>query len=172
MRNVRRIYEPGARYFFTVVTFERRPILLKPAILERLRDGFARVAAERPFEVEARVILPDHLHCVWRLPEGDVDFSTRWRLVKRHVAVGVDAPANSRGEKHVWQARFWDHVIRDEGDWRRSLDYIHYNPVKHGYAASPAEWPHGTFREAVEQGWYESDWGRAEPASVRGLDRE
>jgi hypothetical protein len=91
------------------------------------------------------VILPDHLHSDWRLPDGDSDFSLRWRLIKHYVAAGMPAPTNRRGEKLVWQRRFWEHAIRDEDDWRRHVDYVHYNPVKHGYVSRPEDWPWSSF---------------------------
>ena len=117
--------------------------------------------------------MPDHLHCLWRLPEGDNDFSTRWRLIKRYFAVGMDTAVNNRREKAVWQRRYWEHLIRDEEDWLRHMDYIHYNPVKHGYVTAPANWPHSSFQQAVLKGWYPADWGaQSEPAVIAGCDFE
>lgn len=159
-----RARQPGGAYFFTVVTHERQPLFADPAVVERLRLAFRRVMAERPFEIDAIAILPDHLHCLWRLPPGDADFSERWRQIKRFVSVGVAAETNRRGEKAVWQRRYWEHLIRDEEDWRRHCDYIHYNPVKHGYVASPADWSHSSFSRAVGRGWYDQEWGGADTA--------
>jgi len=122
--------------------------------------------------MDAIVILPDHIHCIWQLPSGDADFSTRWRLIKRYFSTGVDAALNSKGEKRIWQRRFWEHLIRDEDDWRKHMDYIHYNPVKHGYVSHPGLWPHGSFHRAVERGWYGSDWGKNEPEAIQNLDLE
>lgn len=125
-----------------------------------------------PFAMDAVVILPDHLHCIWQLPPDDADFSTRWRLIKRHFALGIDAPMTARGEKKVWQRRFWEHFLRDEEDWRRHMDYIHYNPVKHGYVSSPVDWVSGSFQRAVKEGLYPVDWGGQEPPSVTGMELE
>jgi len=122
--------------------------------------------------MDAIVVLPDHLHCLWRLPEGDSDFSERWRQIKRVVSIGVAAKTNDRGEKTLWQRRFWEHLIRDEADWRKHMDYIHYNPVKHGYTASPGEWAYSSFAKAVERGWYTLDWGQQAPTGIAGMDVE
>jgi putative transposase len=157
----RRLHQPGSRYFFTVVTEGRRPLLVDH--IERLREAFRLSVSRYPFEIEAIVILPDHVHTLWKLPDGDVDFSTRWMVIKRKFSAGLPAgPVNvsksSKREKGVWQRRFWEHCIRDEGDWRRRLDYIHYNPVKHGYVSASRDWPYGSFRPAVANGWYSLDW--------------
>ncbi|QSA97035.1 transposase [Methylococcus sp. EFPC2] len=157
----RRLYQPGSRYFFTVVTEGRRPLLVDH--IERLRDAFRLGISRYPFEVEAIVVLPDHLHTVWRLPEEDSDFSRRWMAIKRKFSAGlaagvVNASKASKREKGVWQRRYWEHCIRDEDDWRRHMDYIHYNPVKHGYVSAPKDWPYSSFSRAVARGWYSSDW--------------
>jgi putative transposase len=165
----RRLYQPGWRYFFTVVTEARRPLLIDH--IERLREAFRLAASRYPFEIEAIVILPDHLHTLWRLPDGDADFSTRWMVIKRKFSAGlpadlVNASKSSKREKGVWQRRFWEHCIRDEGDWRRHLDYIHYNPVKHGYVSAPRDWLYGSFGRAAAKGWYSPDWA----TPIDGLD--
>ena len=172
MSEYRRMYQPGGCYFFTVVTKGRQPLLTQPESIARLKAAFSHVMASRPFEVQAAVILPDHLHVSWRLPECDVDFSLRWRLIKRYFSVGVQATVNKRREKGVWQRRYWEHLIRDERDWQRHMDYIHYNPVKHGYVSAPADWPHSSFRRAVKNGLYEPAWGTSEPIAVSGMDLE
>ncbi len=122
------------------------------------------------------VVLPDHLHCIWRLPENDDDFSTRWRLIKHYFsrahagdAGALDVSRRSKDEKALWQRRFWEHLIRGEEDWRRHMDYVHYNPVKHGYVAAPVDWPYSTFARSVKKGWYPPDWGTKEPDSIRDL---
>ena len=168
----RRAYQSGGCYFFTVVTHERRQILTQSDVIERLREAFRHVRSTRPFTIDATVVLPDHLHCLWRLPEGDVDFSTRWRLIKHYVSSGIDVPLNKRNEKLVWQRRFWEHLIRDEEDWRRHMDYIHYNPVKHGYVQRPGDWPHGSYQRAVDEGLYSLDWGTYEPEEVSRIELE
>ena len=154
----RRFYQSGARYFFTVVTENREPLLIEN--IERLRAAFRLCLSRYPFEIEAIVVLPDHLHTVWRLPEGDANFSKRWMVIKRKFSAGLpsrvvsDSKTNKR-EKGVWQRRFWEHCIRDENDWRQHVDYIHFNPVKHGYVSAPQDWLYSSFNQAVSKGWYE-----------------
>lgn len=167
-----RARQPGGTYFFTVVTHRRRPLLALPETVERLRQAFRHVMAQRPFAVEAMIILPDHLHCLWRLPVDDTNYSERWRQIKRFVSIGTALDSNRRGEKALWQRRYWEHVIRDEEDWRRHCDYIHYNPVRHGYVTRPADWPHGSFARAVARGWYEPEWGEDAPPGIGEMDYE
>lgn len=136
----RRVYQSSAHHFFIVVTENRQPLLIEH--ISRLRSAFRRAMSRYPFDIEAIVILPDHLHSIWRLPTGDADFSTRWMVIKRKFSAGfstdfVNASKSSKREKGIWQRRFWEHCIGDEEDWRRHLDYIHYNPVKHGYVSTP-----------------------------------
>jgi putative transposase len=116
--------------------------------------------------MDAVVVLPDHLHCLWRLPERDSDFSTRWRLIKHFFSSG------QKQNTPIWQRRFWEHTIRDEEDWGRHVDYIHYNPVKHDLVSSPSEWEFSSFSRAVERGWYSAGWGAVEPVSIRGMHFE
>ena len=172
MSHYRRVHLPGGSYFFTVVTHERTHWFANEEHIGILRDAFRKVRAARPFEIEAIVILPDHLHCLWRLPEGDDDFSGRWREIKKATSRRIDTTLNRRGERPVWQRRFWEHAIRDDADWRAHVDYIHYNPVKHGLARHPADWPWSSFARAVSQGWYEPTWGAQEPESNVGMDLE
>ncbi|MEN6451365.1 MAG: transposase [Thermoguttaceae bacterium] len=132
---------------------------------------------ERPFEITAIVLLPDHLHCLWQLPAEDDDFSTRWRLVKSRITIellesgfrelGRNHSRCMRHEHAIWQRRFWEHLIRDEEDWKRHLDYIHYNPVKHGRTSTPAGWKYSTFHRYVALGEYDRDWGHTEPDTLR-----
>ena len=176
MTAYRRNRVPGATYFFTVVTYERRRILGSEEAVHLLGDVLREVRKDLPFHTIAMVVLPDHLHCVWSLPTGDLDFSTRWKRIKREFTLrwiekgGTDSPVSSsrhsRGERGVWQRRFWEHLVRDEADLEHCCDYIHYNPVKHGYAASPADWPWSTFARFVETGTYPPDWGRRMPDSL------
>ena len=175
MTNYRRAYQPGGCYFFTVVTERRRPLLIDN--IEHLRRAFRMAKDRRAFQIDAVVILPEHLHTIWRLPDGDVDFSTRWMHLKRCFSAALpeqevgDSKRNRR-EKGVWQRRFWEHAIRDEEDWKRHMDYVHFNPVKHGYCEGASDWPHSSFRRCVEDGLYASDWGREMPVALRGLDLE
>ncbi len=165
----RRATVPGATYFFTLVAHERRPLFVAPENVRRWRDAVASYARRRPFIVEAEVILPDHLHALWTLPDGDSDYATRIRLIKTRVTKELAGPEASsspsrlrKGERDIWQRRYWEHVIRDERDFQMHLDYIHYNPVKHGLAARPADWPHSTFSDWVSKGRYDNWWGSDE----------
>lgn len=170
----RRAFLPGGSFFFTVVTERRRPVLASADAVDVLRQAFRAVRAKRPFEVDAAVVLPDHLHCVWTLPPGDSDFATRWRLIKtwftKHC-VGLRSANRTRSsrplgparvakqQQPVWQNRYWEHALRDESDFARHVEYIHFNPVKHGLAASAIEWPFSSFRRYVKMGMYPADWG-------------
>jgi len=176
----RRARQMGGTYFFTVVTYDRKPILTIPENIQRLREAFRHVMRKHPMDIEGIVILPDHLHCLWRLPERDNDFSIRWSKIKRYFslsAAGVEQGQVSetrrrKREKAVWQRRFWEHLIRDEHDWRSHMDYIHYNPVKHGYVEAPGDWPYSSFSKSVKKGWYPQDWGRIKPDTIRGIELE
>jgi putative transposase len=170
--NYRRAYLPGGIYFFTVVTFNRVPIFTDENRVEALRQAFRKEMAARPFQIDAMVILPEHLHCIWRMPEGDADYSSRWREIKKAVSRQISTATNARNERMVWQRRFWEHAIRDEEDWRRHVDYIHYNPVKHELASRPGEWAWSSFGNAVSKGWYEESWGDREPTTIVGMDCE
>ena len=165
--------------FFTVVTHERRPILQSEESIETLRAAFRTVRQSRPFRIDAMVVLPEHLHCIWTLPPEDADFATRWRLIKtwftKHGPAVLRAPQGAaraaRQEQAVWQHRYWEHLVRDEQDFARHVEYIHYNPVKHGWAASPADWPYSSFHRYVAAGVYPADWGRA-PQHFDGIGGE
>ena len=170
MSQYKRCYQPGGNYFFTLVTYERRPIFINPDNVAYLKAAINKVKKKYPFSLNAIVILPDHLHCIWRLPENDTDFSMRWRLIKRYFSLEISASINHRKEKEVWQRRFWEHLIRDENDWRKHMDYIHYNPVKHGLVPSPEEWPHSSFCHYVEKGFYEKNWGSMKPITFAGMN--
>ena len=175
MTAYRRIYQPGACYFFTLVTEQRRPLLVDN--IDRLRRAFRMGMNRRPFRMHAVVVLPDHLHALWWLPDGDHDFSTRWMHIKRCFSAGLDALDTSaskrrKREKGIWQRRFWEHLIRDETDWRRHMDYIHYNPVKHGLCSAPINWEYGSFRRCVGENPYTPDRGREMPSDLHDLDWE
>ena len=172
MSNYRRVYLPGGTYFFTVVTLDRVPVFINEDRVEALRKAFRKVMAVRPFGIDAMVVLPEHLHCILRLPEGDADYSSRWREIKKAASRQIGMDTNARNERMVWQRRFWEHAIRDEEDWRRHVDYIHYNPVKHGLVSSPGEWAWSSFGNAVSKGWYEETWGANEPITIVGMDYE
>ena len=171
----RRLYQKGGWYFFTVVTHDRRPILTDQKNIARLRKAFRYVRAKHPFKIEAIVVLPDHLHTIWRLPNNDDDFSVRWRKIKHFFSISVNPGVTSdskqrKREKGVWQRRFWEHALRSEEDWRRHIDYIHYNPVKHGYVSIPKEWQYSSFHRAVKKGWYDINWGDSEPSVIKNME--
>lgn len=152
MTRYRRARIAGGSYFFTVALADRRSCALVEEVA-LLREVYGRVARERPFRTEAIVILPDHLHAVWTLPEGDSDYSTRWKGIKAGFsrecrAVGRERPSLARkGERGVWQRRFWEHAIRDEADFAAHVEYCRINPVKHGLVAEPEAWPWSSFRQ-------------------------
>jgi putative transposase len=156
----RRHYAPGGCYFFTLITFKRRKIFCEDQTLDLLRDAYRQVSIKHPFKTNAAVILPDHIHCVWTLPNSDSNYSMRWRLIKSRFTRNMRTmfPTDfSSGS--IWQHRYWEHVIRDELDFRRHIEYIHYNPVKHGYVSAPVDWPHTSFHRFVSRGIYPKDWG-------------
>ena len=167
MTDYRRIHVPGACWFFTVALATRRGNDRLVASISLLREAFAFVRRTRPFAIDAIVVLPEHLHCVWTLPTDDSDYSTRWRLLKSHFSRALPAteyiPHNRarRGERSIWQRRFWAHLIVDEADFAAHIDYIHWNPVKHGYVERAADWEFSSFRRFVARGIYPLDWGVA-----------
>jgi len=160
MSRYRRAHHKGGTYFFTLNTLRRQPLLTLPKVRAALRESIDRTREQYPFEILAWVLLPDHLHCVWRLPTGDANFGVRWSLIKRHVTqattldkpgIGPSESCAARREGALWQRRFWEHLIRDEDDFRRYVDYIHWNPVKHGLVNAVAEWPYSTFHRYVNE---------------------
>ncbi|MEA5619205.1 transposase [Cronbergia sp. UHCC 0137] len=163
----RRVKVEGGTFFFTQVTYNRRPFLCKPENIFLLRKVFRKVIQRHPFTVDAIVILPNHLHCIWTLPPGDDDFSRRWRLIKSNFTrlchaqyKGKISPSRQlKKEQAVWQRRFWEHQIRDEFDFQQHVDYIHYNPVRHGYVMAPKDWQYSSFHRYVTQSTYTIDWG-------------
>lgn len=173
MSNYRRANIRGGTYFFTVNTLRRMPILTQAPVRAALRDAISHTRASHPFAIDAWVLLPDHLHCIWTLPQGDADFSVRWSMIKRLVsqrcgaqygAADLSTSRTGRKEAGIWQRRFWEHQIRDDNDFARHVDYIHWNPVKHGLVARAIEWPYSTFHRYLADGAYAADWGRGEAA--------
>jgi len=163
MTNYRRNFVPGGSFFFTVNLAERRSRLLTEHV-DQLRTAFRVTRAAHPFTTEAIVILPDHLHAIWTLPEGDRDFATRWRLIKSAFSRAlpkrepISESRRSRGERGIWQRRYWEHTLCDEGDFARHADYIHFNPVKHGHVSRVVAWPYSSFHRLVQLGVYPTDW--------------
>jgi putative transposase len=164
MADYRRNFVAGGTYFFTVNLADRRRALLTEHI-GLLRASIRSVRARHPFTIEAAVILPDHLHMIWTLADGDAAFATRWRLIKSafsHGLPGGEALSASRagkGERGIWQRRYWEHTVRNDDDFVRHLDYIHFNPVKHSHAARVHDWPYSSFHRWVGLGAYPKDWG-------------
>ena len=168
MPRYRRETQPGASYFFTVISEHRQRILTDAVVRTALRAAISAVRRTRPFRIEGWVLLPDHLHAIWTLPVGDADFATRWREIKRRVtrAIGTHyyradlhtAHRAAKGCGTVWQHRYWEHRIRDETDFSTHLDYLHFNPVKHGLVARVMDWPYSTFHRLVASGHYPNNW--------------
>ena len=188
MPDYRRAIFPGGTYFFTLVTDQRRRVLCNQIMRVALRDAIIITRRQFPFRIDAWVLLPDHLHCILTLPEGDCAYAKRWSMIKRLVTqrvgygahgapyqtipnngVGcavrtIDHPAISasrlkRREGTIWQRRFWEHHIRNQRDLNRCRDYLHFNPVKHELVTRVSEWPYSTFHRFVEEGFYAPDWG-------------
>lgn len=169
MTNYRRSKIEGGTYFFTQVTHQRQPWLCTDTARPLLRAAFLKVREKYPFAIDAIVLLPDHLHCIWTLPPKDSDYATRWRLIKSDVTrqgasqlklqTNRSESRKKRGERNLWQRRFWEHLIRDDTDFEQHCDYIHYNPVKHGLCHRAAEWQYSSFHRYVAQGVYSIDWG-------------
>jgi len=162
MVRYRRNFVPGGTYFFTVTLAERTSSALVQHA-DVLRKAFRIARQERPFTVEAVVILPEHLHAVWTLPSGDADFSGRWKRIKayfthRLVAAGVPVERHRNGEYALWQRRFWEHTIRSDIDFERHVDYVHFNPVKHRLVTRVGDWPYSSFHLYVRRGLLSPDW--------------
>jgi putative transposase len=152
MTGYRRNFVAGGSFFFTVNLAEQQLQLLTGHV-DQLRTAFREVRRRHPFTIDAMVVLPDHLHTVWTMPEGDADFATRWRLIKSAFSRRLPA-----GERGIWQRRYWEHTIRDESDFVRHIDYIHINPVKHGLVTRVGDWPYSSFRRMAKLGVYPEDW--------------
>ncbi|MDR3429526.1 MULTISPECIES: REP-associated tyrosine transposase [Silvimonas] len=172
MSRYRRSHTPSASWFFTVVTFRRRKILTDETLRDALRAAIQKVRTTRPFVIDAWVLLPDHMHCIWTLPDGDHDYSGRWSLIKSmasrklpeyHQPGWMSQSKTSRRESTIWQRRFWEHQLLDQADFNRHMDYIHLNPLKHGLVRSVADWPWSSFHRYVEAGVYPLNWTRDHP---------
>ena len=162
MVRYRRNFLPGGVYFFTVALADRRSAALVDHI-DALRTALRVGRRERPFAIDAIVILPDHLHAILTLPPNDADFSGRWRRIKGHfssalIETGIELNRSPNGDLALWQRRFWEHTIRDENDFSRHVDYIHFNPVKHGLVTRVLDWPHSSFHRHVREGLLSADW--------------
>ncbi len=164
MPHYRRWFVEGGCWFFTVNLHDRRASLLTDNI-DALREATAWTMRRYPFRIEAWVVLPEHLHAIWTLPAGDADFSTRWRMIKTRFsrALPVNEPRDARrmrlGERGIWQRRFWEHLIRDDDDFGRHVEYCAINPQKHGHVRRVADWPYSSFHRDVRRGIFTEDWG-------------
>jgi putative transposase len=178
MPDYRRNRVPGATYFFTVNLRDRRSDLLMTHI-DALRAAVRNVRRQSLFDIDAWVVLPDYMHCLWTLSEGDSDFPRRWRDIKTAFSKSLPATEQRstvmarRGERGISQRLYWEHTIRDDRDYAAHMDYIHFNPVKHGLIRGPADWPFSSFPRGVDRGLYPSDWlggARSPPKPANGHD--
>ncbi len=166
----------GGSYFFTVNLRDRRSDLLVLGI-ETLRSAVRATRARHPFTIDAWVVLPDHMHCVWTLPPGDVDFPLRWQMIKALFSRSTPRPEIRRAsllrkrETGIWQRRYWEHTIRDQQDYAAHMDYVHFNPVKHGFAANAADWPFSSFSRCMALGLYPSGWAMKDVAPAETGER-
>jgi putative transposase len=176
MPEYRRIYIPGGTFFFTVVTFNRQPIFSNIDACILLRKAIRYTIERHPFDEVAYCILPDHIHAIWTLPENDYDYPIRWRAIKgnftrwyqeKHKPTEIINKSHfTRGEATIWQRRFWEHYIRDDNDFDNHMNYLHYNPLKHGLATRPADWQWSSFNIQVKEGYYAPDWGEADVPKI------
>jgi putative transposase len=162
MVNYRRNFLPGGTFFFTVTLADRRSRMLMDHV-GLLRNAFRAARRERPFTIDAVVVLPEHLHALLTLPSDDADFSGRWRRIKGHFASAllessIALARRPNRDLALWQRRFWEHTIRDEGDFTRHVDYIHFNPVRHALVRRVCDWPHSSFHRYVREGLLPDDW--------------
>jgi len=180
MSDYRRLNVPGGSYFFTVVIEQRRPILCTPPMRAALKSAIRSVRGKHPFHIAGMVLLPDHLHMIWTLPEGDSDYPLRIRLIKTHMTKACGAlmpdhePNQRRQRKHcgvLWQHRYWEHALRSEDDFRFHLDYVHWNPVKHGLVQRVRDWPWSSFHRYVAADVYPIDWCAAADVAGYALAR-
>ena len=161
----RRAWHQGGTYFFTINCLQRHNNDCLTKNIDLLREVISKVKKSHPFKIHAWVVLPEHMHCVIELPEGDADFATRLMLIKMFFSRGIPKQERrsdvriKRGERGIWQRRYWEHLIRDERDYQAHMDYVHINPVKHGLVKQVKDWPYSTFHKLVEQGIYSQDWG-------------
>lgn len=157
MSNYKRYYQKGSYYFFTLVTYQRCRIFTNENCIKEFKLSLHKIKNKYPFTIIAYVILPDHLHFIWKLP-NDEDYSLRWRLIKRDFSMKLNSKKNARNEKFIWQRRFWEHAIRSENELQKYMNYIHYNPVKHGLCDLPSMWAHSSFEYWVNKNLYAKDW--------------
>jgi putative transposase len=172
MRTFRRFYVPEAIVFITSVTHKRIPYLAEQGDMALFWQTLRAVQVIHPFHLLAHVTLPDHFHWLMRVDDESGDFSSVVHSAKRNYTWNYKRAHGIQGPFHLWQDRFWDHVIRDEKDLQRHFDYIHFNPVKHGYVQHPEDWPHSSYRHWLRLGYYEPGWGSIEPEDLEGMAHE
>lgn len=176
MSNYIRLKQSGGCYFFTLVTYRRQRFLTDDLARRFLREAIIKARENYPFSIDAWVLLPDHFHCIWHLPEGDNDYSTRWNIIKTqftrqakphyHNANWMTPSKTKHRESSLWQRRFWEHAIRDDTDYAHHIDYIHYNPVKHGWVKHPRDWPFSTYHRYLNDNLYSPSWGQTTPEFI------
>jgi len=169
MPEYRRVKIPGATYFFTLVTYHRNKIFSSENARNLLLDIFKQTKIRHPFKEVAYCLLPDHVHLIWQMPENDADYSIRISIIKRKFAIKYieqygnfafqKNPLSKRKDALIWQRRFWEHTIRDEEDLNHHIDYVHYNPIKHGLVERLIDWKDSSFYKYVEMGHYGENWG-------------
>lgn len=176
MPDYRRAWHAGGTYFYTVNLLQRQQNDLLVRRIDVLRYMVRIIRKSHPFRIHGWVVLPDHLHCVIELPPDDVDFALSWRLIKMGFSKALpkverlSSVRAKRGERGIWQRRYWEHLIRDEADYRAHMDYVHINPVKHGLVGRVADWPYSTFHRLKEEGVYPADWAGGREASLSYAD--
>ena len=164
MPDYRRAWRPGGTWFFTINLLQRSGNDLLVRHIDKLRTTVHQVRTKHPFTIHGWVVLPDHMHCIISLPENDSDFALRWRLIKSRFSKSIppiewrSSVRSRRGERGIWQRRYWEHLVRDEKDYAAHMDYIHINPVKHGLTGRVIDWPYSTFHRCVAKGVYPPDW--------------
>ena len=176
MPDYRRAWLPGGTYFFTVNLLQRQGNDLLTRHIELLRAAIKSVRQRHPFKIHGWVVLPEHMHCVIELPADDANYATRWRLIKMGFSKALprterlSAVRIRRGERGIWQRRYWEHLIRDERDFRAHMDYVHINPLKHGLVRCVADWPYSTFHRLVEKGIYPQNWAGGKEGDLEYID--
>lgn len=171
MSHYKRIYLPNHSYFFTVVTHNRNKLFAIDKNVQLLKAALRYVQLRKPFTIDAICILPDHLHCIWTL-QDDCNHSVRWQMIKTQFTRQLRSKNPDRQKSKVWQPRYWEHLIRNQGDLQNHIDYIHYNPVKHGLVTAVKDWSYSSFNNYSKQGFYDSDWGNSEPNLIVGIHHE
>jgi putative transposase len=163
MTKIKRYFKPGDICFITNVTYNRLPILIEN--IDLLNEAFQKTSQSSPFKIIANVILPDHFHILIEADESNP--SKIIQKIKMSFGVLYRIKMNMKSGR-IWQNRFWDHIIRDQNDLNNHINYIHYNPVKHGLISRPCDWQFSSIREYIEDGVYTRDWGAIEPDNLNG----